>query len=149
MRVARIFNTFGPRMNEHDGRVVSNFIIQSLKGEDITVYGDGNQTRSFQYVHDLVDGLIHLMNSEYTDPVNLGNPEEFKIQEFAETIRAAVNPACKIINLPATTDDPQRRKPDITVAKKEIGWEPRFSVDQGISDTVAYFKTVVQDQSKK
>ncbi|KAL3896166.1 MAG: hypothetical protein SGCHY_004257 [Lobulomycetales sp.] len=131
-------------MNEFDGRVVSNFIIQSLKGEEITVYGDGSQTRSFQYVHDLVDGLIALMNSDYSDPVNLGNPEEYTIQEFATSIRDAVNPNAKIINLAAMADDPQRRRPDISVAKAEIGWQPRFSVSQGISDTVEYFRTVVK-----
>ncbi|KAJ3376781.1 UDP-glucuronic acid decarboxylase 1 [Lobulomyces angularis] len=141
VRVARIFNTFGPRMNEFDGRVVSNFIIQALKGEDITVYGDGSQTRSFAYVHDLVDGLISLMNGNYTDPVNLGNPEEFAIQHFAEVIRDTVNKSVDIVNLPATTDDPQRRKPDITRAKQFLGWSPKFTVAQGVEDTVAYFRT--------
>jgi len=121
VRVARIFNTFGPRMNENDGRVVSNFIMQALKGKNLTVYGNGAQTRSFQYVHDLVDGLIALMNSNYTEPVNLGNPEEFTILQFAEMIRDEVNPSAQIVHLPATTDDPQKRRPSIQRAKKRIG----------------------------
>ncbi|KAI8810338.1 NAD-binding protein [Cladochytrium replicatum] len=145
VRVARIFNTFGPRMNENDGRVVSNFIIQALKGEDLTVYGGGEQTRSFQYVHDLVDGLIALMNGTYSEPVNLGNPEEYTIQEFAEMIREVVNMETRILNLPATTDDPKRRRPDITRAKTFLGWRPRFMVTQGIEETVEYFKGVIDD----
>ncbi|KAJ3089282.1 UDP-glucuronic acid decarboxylase 1, partial [Quaeritorhiza haematococci] len=148
VRVARIFNTFGPRMNENDGRVVSNFIIQALKGQDLTVYGEGNQTRSFQYVHDLVDGLIALMNGNYTEPVNLGNPEEYTIQQFAEMIRDSVNPDAPIINLPATTDDPQRRRPDITRAKTYLNWQPKFTVMQGVEETVNYFKTMVRDFAK-
>ncbi|KAJ3416681.1 UDP-glucuronic acid decarboxylase 1 [Chytridiales sp. JEL 0842] len=145
VRVARIFNTFGPRMNAEDGRVVSNFIVQALKGEDLTVYGDGVQTRSFQYIHDLIDGLIQLMNSNYSEPVNLGNPEEYTIQEFAEMIRLIVNPQAQIINLPAITDDPQRRKPDITRAKNFLQWEPRFNVRQGIEETVDYFQLLVNE----
>ncbi|KAI9331534.1 hypothetical protein DFJ73DRAFT_856964 [Zopfochytrium polystomum] len=138
VRVARIFNTFGPRMNPEDGRVVSNFIVQALRGQDLTVYGDGSQTRSFQYVHDLVDGLIQLMASGCTEPVNLGNPDEYTMQAFAHLIRDLVCPDVGIVNLPATTDDPLRRRPDITRAKTVIGWEPRFSVKQGIEETVAY-----------
>ncbi|KAJ3220002.1 UDP-glucuronic acid decarboxylase 1 [Dinochytrium kinnereticum] len=145
VRVARIFNTFGPRMNAEDGRVVSNFIVQALKGEDITVYGAGSQTRSFQYVHDLVDGLIQLMNCSYLEPVNLGNPEEFTIQQFAEMIRDMVNPEVNIINLPATTDDPQRRRPDISRASIHLGWSPKFSVKQGIRETVDYFHQIVNE----
>ncbi|KAJ3330061.1 UDP-glucuronic acid decarboxylase 1 [Blyttiomyces sp. JEL0837] len=145
VRVARIFNTFGPRMNPEDGRVVSNFIVQALKGEDLTVYGNGTQTRSFQYVHDLVDGLIQLMGSNYTEPVNLGNPEEYTIQQFAEMIRDIVNPDARIINLPATTDDPQRRRPDISRARAHLRWSPRFSVRQGIEETVDYFKKILID----
>lgn len=132
-------------MNENDGRVVSNFIIQALKGEPITVYGDGSQTRSFQFVHDLVDGLIILMNGNYSEPVNLGNPEEFTIQDFAEVIRNAVNKDVPIINLPATMDDPKRRKPDISRAKTFLGWQPRFSVIQGIQETVEYFRNRIND----
>ncbi|KAI9009114.1 hypothetical protein DFJ74DRAFT_762270 [Hyaloraphidium curvatum] len=140
VRVARIFNTFGPRMNENDGRVVSNFILQALRGEDITVYGDGSNTRSFQYVHDLVDGLIALMESNYTEPVNLGNPDEYTILHFAETIRDIVNPKTKIVHLPETQDDPKQRKPDITRARQQLRWQPKFTVRQGIMDTVEYFR---------
>jgi UDP-glucuronate decarboxylase len=147
VRVARIFNTFGPRMNEEDGRVVSNFIMQALENRDLTIYGDGKQTRSFQYVHDLVDGLIALMEGNYTQPVNLGNPDEYTILDFAETIRSQVNKDAKINMLPATVDDPQRRKPDITRAQTFLGWSPRVPVEQGIAETVAYFKSVI-DKSK-
>ncbi|KAI8824498.1 uncharacterized protein EV422DRAFT_520299 [Fimicolochytrium jonesii] len=141
VRVARIFNTFGPRMNENDGRVVSNFILQALRGQNLTVYGDGDQTRSFQYVHDLVDGLIMLMNcEEASEPVNLGNPDEYTIADFADIIRNTVNPGVEVVRLPSTVDDPQRRRPDISRAKEWLGWEPRFSVKQGIEETVEYFK---------
>jgi UDP-glucuronate decarboxylase len=131
-------------MNENDGRVVSNFILQALRGDNITVYGDGLQTRSFQYVHDLVDGLIALMEGNYTQPVNLGNPDEYTILHFAETIRDIVNPKASIIHLAATEDDPQRRRPDITRAQKELGWQPRFSVKQGVEETVKYFKELLE-----
>jgi len=140
IRVARIFNTFGPRMNENDGRVVSNFIMQALKGEELTIYGDGLQTRSFQYVHDLVDGLILLMNRDYMEPVNLGNPDEYTIREFAELIRNEVNSSCKIKTLPAPTDDPKKRRPDISRAEQILGWKPRWPVKQGIGETVKYFQ---------
>ncbi|KAH6560417.1 hypothetical protein BASA61_008835 [Batrachochytrium salamandrivorans] len=145
VRVVRIFNTFGPRMNPDDGRVVSNFIMQALRGDDLTIYGDGSQTRSFQYVHDLVDGLIQAMNSDFTLPVNLGNPEEYTILQFATVIRDQINSNVKIVNLPATLDDPQRRRPDITRARKEISWEPRFAVQQGIEETVEYFKHMMDN----
>ncbi|CAB4378802.1 unnamed protein product [Rhizophagus irregularis] len=140
VRVARIFNTFGPRMNENDGRVVSNFIMQALKGEELTIYGDGLQTRSFQYVHDLVDGLILLMNKDYMEPINLGNPDEYTIREFAELIRNEVNSSSKIKTLPAPTDDPKKRRPDILRAEQILGWKPRWPVKQGIGETVKYFK---------
>ncbi|KAK9474102.1 uncharacterized protein V1510DRAFT_412428 [Dipodascopsis tothii] len=145
VRVARIFNTFGPRMTWNDGRVVSNFILQALKNEDLTIYGDGNSTRSFQYVHDLVDGLVLLMNSDYTEPVNLGNQEEFTIEQFARMVRELVGDetgecTSKIINLAAMTDDPQRRKPDIQRAKEHLGWQPRWTVRDGLKETVQYFK---------
>ncbi|KAJ3073892.1 UDP-glucuronic acid decarboxylase 1 [Podochytrium sp. JEL0797] len=143
VRVVRIFNTFGPRMNPEDGRVVSNFICQALKGEQLTVYGGGAQTRSFQYVHDLVDGMIALMNSEYSQPVNMGNPDEYTILEFAESIRDLVNPDATIKDMPMPKDDPQRRKPDITRAKEVVGWEPQFSVLQGVEETVEYFKSII------
>ncbi|KAG9320481.1 hypothetical protein KVV02_002338 [Mortierella alpina] len=147
VRVARIFNTFGPRMNENDGRVVSNFIMQALRGDELTIYGDGQQTRSFQYVHDLVDGLILLMNKNYTEPVNLGNPEEYTIREFAEMIRKEINSSVEIMSLPPTEDDPQRRRPDIGRAQRYLGWAPKFSVDQGIRETVQYFKNTKSEQS--
>ncbi|CAO3662335.1 unnamed protein product [Rhizopus microsporus] len=151
VRVARIFNTFGPRMSPADGRVVSNFIMQAIRGESLTLYGDGEQTRSFQYIHDLVDGLILLMNSDYSDPVNLGNPDEYTIKEFANTIREMVltpplsphNVDIKI--LPAVEDDPKKRKPDITRAKTYLGWEPKFSVKHGLQETVDWFKSQVAE----
>ncbi|KAG0336281.1 UDP-glucuronic acid decarboxylase 1 [Podila humilis] len=147
VRVARIFNTFGPRMNENDGRVVSNFIMQALRGDELTIYGDGQQTRSFQYIHDLVDGLILLMNKNYREPVNLGNPEEYTIREFAEMIRDEINADVEIMSLPPTEDDPQKRRPDIGRAQKYLGWAPKFSVDQGIRETVQYFKNTMAEQN--
>lgn len=144
-RIVRIFNTFGPRMNPEDGRVVSNFIIQALRGESLTVYGDGEQTRSFQYVHDLVDGLIHAMNGKYELPINLGNPHEFTIMSFAEMVQKMVTGKKVVVNhLPPVVDDPRRRKPDISTAKKVIDWEPRFSVEQGVLETIEYFKNVLE-----
>ena len=139
MRVARIFNTYGPRMHANDGRVVSNFIIQSLEEKPITIYGSGNQTRSFQYVSDLVDGLIALMNSDYSQPVNIGNPEEHSIGTFATMIRDMVGGASEIVNLAPVQDDPQRRRPDITLAKKVLNWEPRVPLEEGLKKTVEYF----------
>ncbi|KAH7059550.1 hypothetical protein BKA57DRAFT_445152 [Linnemannia elongata] len=147
VRVARIFNTFGPRMNENDGRVVSNFIMQALRGDELTIYGDGQQTRSFQYIHDLVDGLILLMNRNYKEPVNLGNPEEYTIREFAEMIRNEINADVEIMSLPPTEDDPQRRRPDIGRAQRYLGWNPKFSVYQGIRETVQYFKKTKSEQA--
>ncbi|XP_053671819.1 UDP-glucuronic acid decarboxylase 1 [Anopheles nili] len=140
VRVARIFNTYGPRMHMNDGRVVSNFIIQALQNQSITIYGSGKQTRSFQYVSDLVDGLVSLMASNYTQPVNLGNPVERTIQDFAEIIRDLVGCKSKIIELPAVEDDPQRRKPDISRAKKHINWEPRVPLQDGLMKTIDYFR---------
>uniref|UniRef100_A0A182NCX1 UDP-glucuronic acid decarboxylase 1 n=1 Tax=Anopheles dirus TaxID=7168 RepID=A0A182NCX1_9DIPT len=140
VRVARIFNTYGPRMHMNDGRVVSNFIIQALQNQSITIYGSGRQTRSFQYVSDLVDGLVSLMASNYTQPVNLGNPVERTIQDFAEIIRDLVGCKSKIIELPAVEDDPQRRKPDISRAKKNINWEPRVPLQEGLMKTIDYFR---------
>jgi UDP-glucuronate decarboxylase len=128
-------------MNEEDGRVVSNFIIQALKGEDLTVYGSGHQTRSFQYVHDLVDGLIQLMESDYTLPVNIGTPYEYTIEDFAKLIRSKVKSKSTITYLPALTDDPQQRKPDISTAEKFINWKPKFPIDQGLDETIEYFKS--------
>ncbi|KAJ7179525.1 hypothetical protein C8R46DRAFT_1073995 [Mycena filopes] len=150
VRVARIFNTYGPRMNPLDGRVVSNFIVQALKGEDMTVYGDGKQTRSFQYIHDLVDGLIVLMNSDETRPVNIGNGDEFTIGEFAELVREIVEKrtrSVKIIYEPIPTDDPQRRRPDTTRAKEALQWQPRWTVRMGLEEMVRYYKAKMEEGS--
>jgi UDP-glucuronate decarboxylase len=127
-------------MHPNDGRVVSNFIIQALQGKPMTIYGEGEQTRSFQYVSDLVAGLVKLMNSDHDRPVNLGNPEEFKIGDFARKVRDMVNPAAEIRKLPATQDDPQRRRPSIELAKRVLGWEPRVPVDEGLAYTIQYFR---------
>lgn len=140
VRIARIFNTFGPRMHPHDGRVVSNFIIQALQNKPLTVYGGGNQTRSFQFVSDLVHGLIALMNSDTELPVNLGNPQETTILEFAEYIQKKINPAATIEHKVLGKDDPQRRKPDITRAKQLLGWEPQYTTAQGLDVAIEYFK---------
>lgn len=131
-------------MNPEDGRVVSNFIMQALKGEPLTIYGDGNQTRSFQYIHDLVDGLIQAMESNYKLPINLGNPTECTIANFAECIRDKIGTELDIQFMPALKDDPKKRKPDITKAKEQIGWSPKFTVDQGIDETIEYFKRLLQ-----
>ncbi|XP_002737647.2 UDP-glucuronic acid decarboxylase 1-like [Saccoglossus kowalevskii] len=150
VRVARIFNTFGPRMHMNDGRVVSNFILQALQNEPITIFGTGTQTRSFQYVSDLVDGLISLMNSNVSSPVNLGNPEEHTIQEFAEIIKATVsNTKSPITHVAATEDDPQRRKPDIRKAKKLLNWEPQVPLSVGINQTIAYFSEELANSHRR
>ncbi|XP_022288368.1 UDP-glucuronic acid decarboxylase 1-like [Crassostrea virginica] len=140
VRVARIFNTFGPRMHMNDGRVVSNFILQALQGENITVYGSGEQTRSFQYVSDLVDGLVRLMNANYSQPINLGNPEEHTIMDFATIIKDLVGGSSKIVNKPAMQDDPKKRKPDITKARKYLQWSPQVPMMEGIRKTIDYFR---------
>lgn len=171
VRVARIFNTYGPRskllclrlfnpkliqaqpltVNPYDGRVVSNFIVQALKGEDMTVYGDGKQTRSFQYIHDLVDGMIALMNSDETRPVNIGNGDEFTIGEFAELVRDIVEKVqdedgverkkhVNIVYQPIPIDDPQKRRPDTTRAKESLEWQPRWTVSMGLEEMVRYYK---------
>lgn len=144
IKVARIFNTYGPRMHPNDGRVVSNFIVQSLKGENITVYGDGSQTRSFCYVEDLIDGFIKLMNSpdEFTGPVNLGNPVEFTILELAKEVIRITNSKSKIVFEPLPSDDPKQRKPDITLAHKDLGWSPKCSLQEGLLSTIEYFKNL-------
>lgn len=140
IRIVRIFNTFGPRMAEHDGRVVSNFIIQALKGEDITVYGDGSQTRSFCYVSDLVEGLVRMMSRDgFTGPVNLGNPTETTILEFARRIIALTGSQSQIVFRPLPSDDPQQRQPDITLARTTLGWEPIVPLETGLTKTVDYF----------
>ena len=140
IRVVRIFNTYGPRMLEDDGRVVSNFIVQALSGQPLTVYGDGSQTRSFCYVSDLVEGFIRLMNSDQTGPINIGNPGEYTILELAETIQRMVNPAVEVQYKPLPQDDPKRRKPDITKAKQLLDWEPSVLLQTGLEKTIADFR---------
>ena len=143
IKVIRIFNTYGPRMREDDGRVVSNFIVQALKGEDITVYGDGTQTRSFCYISDLIEGIVKMMESpdDFRGPVNLGNPGEFKIIELAEMVIKMTNSKSKIVYKPLPEDDPKVRKPDITLAKTKLNWEPKVPLEEGLKETINYFKT--------
>lgn len=145
IKIIRIFNTYGPRMHPNDGRVVSNFIVQALKGQDITIYGDGKQTRSFQYVDDLIEGMTRLMNSpdSFTGPVNIGNPGEFTMLELAEKVIKLTNTNSKIIFQPLPADDPMQRKPDISLAKKELGWEPKIGLDEGLVKTIDYFRSIV------
>ena len=140
VRIARIFNTYGPNMHPADGRVVSNFIVQALNNKNLTVYGDGTQTRSFCYVDDLIDGLIKLMDSQYTNPINLGNPEEFKIIELANIIRRKINPNISIEKVKLPEDDPLQRKPNIELAIKELNWEPKIKLNEGLEKTIGYFK---------
>ncbi|MDP2932889.1 MAG: SDR family oxidoreductase [bacterium] len=144
IRVARIFNTYGPHMAANDGRVVSNFIVQALKNEDITIYGDGLQTRSFCYVSDLVAGLEKLMNCQnFTGPVNLGNPAELKIKDIAEKIISLTGSKSKMVYKPLPQDDPKMRRPDISLAKEKLNWEPKVGLDEGLKQTIEYFKSVV------
>ena len=146
IKIARIFNTYGPKMHADDGRVVSNFIVQALKGEDITIYGDGQQSRSFCYVDEMVDAFIRLMNTddEFIGPVNLGNPGEFTIRELAEKTLAMVGSKSSLINEPLPEDDPKQRQPDISLAKEKLGWEPVIKLDEGLSKTIEYFKSVLE-----
>ncbi|NMA19536.1 MAG: SDR family oxidoreductase [Lentisphaerae bacterium] len=141
IKVIRIFNTYGPRMHPNDGRVVSNFIVQALLNKDITLYGDGSQTRSFCYCDDLIDGMIRMMDSEddFTGPVNLGNPGEFSIRELAEKVIAMTGSRSKIVYQPLPQDDPKQRRPDITLAKEKLGWQPTINLDEGLKRTIAYF----------
>ena len=144
IKIIRIFNTYGPNMNPSDGRVVSNFIMQALQGQDITIFGDGLQTRSFQYVDDLVEGMIRMMNTgpDFLGPVNLGNPNEFTMLELAETIIRLTNSKSKLIFMPLPQDDPKQRQPDISLAKAKLnGWEPNIQLEDGLTKTIAYFKT--------
>jgi len=145
IRVIRIFNTYGPRMHEADGRVVSNFIVQALRGQDITIYGDGSQTRSFCYVDDLIEGFLRFMaQTETVGPMNCGNPGEFTMRELAELTLNLVGGKSKIVHQPLPADDPKQRRPDITLAKKILGgWEPKVSLEEGLGRTIAYFKTRV------
>jgi dTDP-glucose 4,6-dehydratase len=142
-RIVRIFNTHGPRMRLNDGRVVPNFIAQALRGEPMTVYGDGSQTRSFCYVSDLVEALVRLLRSEHSGPVNCGNPMEVTILQFAERIKALTASQSEIVFRPLPEDDPKVRQPDITRARTLLGWEPRVSLDDGLRKTIDYFRTVV------
>ena len=143
VRVARIFNTYGPRMLIDDGRVVSNFIVQALRGEPLTLFGGGSQTRSFCYVSDLVEGLIQLMNSEISGPINLGNPGEFTIRQLAELVRDQINPSLELIDKPLPQDDPQQRQPLIDLAKQHLGWEPTVSLTQGLAPTIESFRNLL------
>lgn len=148
IRVVRIFNTYGPRMDPNDGRVVSNFIVQALTGQDITVYGDGSQTRSFCYVDDLIEGLIRMMNAPdaFTGPVNLGNPSEFSMLELAEKVIGRTGSRSEIVFRPLPQDDPLQRRPDISLAKKRLEWEPRIKLEEGLEKTIAYFKNILAER---
>ncbi|SES95465.1 UDP-glucuronic acid decarboxylase family protein [Stigmatella erecta] len=141
-RIVRIFNTYGPRMRLKDGRVVPAFVGQALRGEDFTVFGDGTQTRSFCYVKDLVDGLVRLVRSDVTEPVNIGNPREMTILQFAEAVRAAAGGGGKIIHQPLPQNDPKQRQPDITRARTLLGWEPKVPLEEGLRETISYFRTI-------
>jgi UDP-glucuronate decarboxylase len=145
IKIARIFNTYGPKMHANDGRVVSNFVVQALKGEPITIYGNGEQTRSFCYVDEMVDAFVRLMNTddEFMGPVNLGNPGEFTIRELAEKTLQMTGSGSELINMPLPQDDPTQRQPDISLAKEKLGWEPVIKLDQGLASTIEYFKSVV------
>ena len=145
IKVIRIFNTYGPRMNQNDGRVVSNFIVQALKGEDITIYGDGSQTRSFCYVDDMIEGMIRMMNSRdgFTGPVNLGNPGEFTMKQLADIVIELTHSSSKIVYMPLPSDDPTQRKPIIDLAQKELSWQPTIKLEDGLKKTIEYFKTVI------
>lgn len=145
IKVIRIFNTYGPRMNPEDGRVVSNFIVQALKGEDITIYGDGSQTRSFCYVDDLIEGMVRMMNSRdgFTGPVNLGNPGEFTMKQLAQMVIELTGSSSKLVYMPLPSDDPMQRKPVIDLAKAELSWQPTIKLEEGLRRTIEYFKTVI------
>lgn len=152
IKIIRIFNTYGTRMHPQDGRVVSNFIMQALRGEDITIYGDGNQTRSFQYVDDLLEGMTRMMNSRdgFIGPVNVGNPNEFTIRELAEKVIELVGSKSKLVFHPLPQDDPTQRQPDISLAKKELnGWEPKIELEEGLVKTIAYFDQLMKTDKTK
>jgi UDP-glucuronate decarboxylase len=146
IKVVRIFNTYGPRMHPNDGRVVSNFIVQALRGEDITIYGDGSQTRSFCYVDDLIEGFVRMMASphEVTGPINIGNPREFTIRQLAETVLKMVGGQSKLILKPLPQDDPKQRQPDITAARAALGWEPQVELEAGLQKTISYFREFME-----
>jgi UDP-glucuronate decarboxylase len=146
IRVMRIFNTYGPRMHPNDGRVVSNFVVQALQGKDITIYGDGTQTRSFCYVDDLLEGMVRLMeHPNFIGPVNIGNPTEFTIRELAEQVISMTGSRSKLVNNPLPSDDPKQRKPDITLAREKLGWEPTVALRDGLQKTIAYFDKVISE----
>ena len=144
IKIVRIFNTYGPRMHPNDGRVISNFIVQALRGEDITIYGDGSQTRSFCYVDDLVEGIIRMMatGAGVTGPFNLGNPAEFTIKQMAQTVLSMVGGTSKLVHKPLPLDDPRQRKPDITLAQSHLQWEPKMEIEEGLGKTINYFREV-------
>ncbi len=145
IKIIRIFNTYGPRMHPNDGRVVSNFIVQALKGNDITLYGEGNQTRSFQYVDDLISGMTRMMNTEesFIGPINIGNPNEFTIKELAELVVKLTGSKSKFVYMPLPSDDPKQRQPDISLAKAKLSWEPTVQLREGLIKTIEYFKTKI------
>jgi UDP-glucuronate decarboxylase len=145
IKVVRIFNTYGPRMHPNDGRVVSNFIVQALRGQDITIFGDGRQTRSFCYVDDLIDGMVRMMDSpkDFTGPVNIGNPGEFTMIELAEMVMRLTESKSKLIHAPLPADDPRQRQPDITLAKQNLGWAPKVPLEDGLKMTIAYFRKLL------
>jgi UDP-glucuronate decarboxylase len=150
IKIVRIFNTYGPRMHPNDGRVVSNFIVQALLGEDITIFGDGTQTRSFQYIDDLIEGMTRMMNSRdgFIGPVNIGNPHEFTMLELANLVLELTNSKSKIVYLPLPQDDPLQRQPDISLAQKELkGWSPEVHLETGLKHTIAYFDTLLQQEN--
>ncbi|WP_369990359.1 UDP-glucuronic acid decarboxylase family protein [Pseudomonas xanthosomatis] len=149
IKIARIFNTYGPRMHPNDGRVVSNFIVQALRGEDITIYGEGQQTRSFCYVDDLIEGFVRLMNTgdDVTGPINLGNPGEFTIRQLAERVIALTGSRSQLVFHPLPQDDPQQRQPDITLAKQVLDWQPNIMLDQGLEKTIQYFDALLKEEA--
>jgi UDP-glucuronate decarboxylase len=145
IKIVRIFNTYGPRMAIHDGRVISNFIVQALKGKNLTIYGDGSQTRSFCYVSDLIEGMVKIMKSEdFTGPINLGNPQEFTILEVAEKIIELTKTKSRITYKPLPLDDPQRRCPDISLAQEKLSWQPNISLNEGLQETIEYFREILE-----
>jgi UDP-glucuronate decarboxylase len=145
IKIIRIFNTYGPNMNPNDGRVVSNFIVQALQNKDITIFGDGLQTRSFQYVDDLIEGMVRMMASDdsFTGPVNIGNPDEFTMLELATQIIELTGSKSKIIHCPLPSDDPKQRRPDISLAKEKLAWEPKIKLQEGLIKTIQYFEKII------
>ena len=147
IRVMRIFNTYGPRMLPDDGRVVSNFIVQALQGKPLTLYGEGNQTRSFCYVDDLIEGMLRLMSGDTSGPVNIGNPNEFTIRQLAELVRDQINPNLELIRKPLPQDDPLQRQPVIDLARRELGWEPKISLQEGLHPTINWFRETLETRT--